>query len=701
MTTRIRDANEKLANIVTSLMAAVSVIAMIGLVFANAEGSDAARLSRIAVAIATIAAGVFAMFEARRGQLRRGVAIAMVAIFCAISAHAVLAGLGIHAYLLSAGALQIFACYVLIGERAGHVATAVGVSTLCVLLGLEAHGIAFGGKEWVISSRNVFVVHGLLYLVSAVMAWGYQRYFATLLAELEREQGQFRELFHAMPAGCMMSKDAIVLECNERYAEHCGYDHPRKLIGKRLVDLVQPQMLDLMKDRLLRTLDVKPGQSLPVTPFRLRDRNGNERIIEVRTHRVTMAAGEFFLTITLDVTEREAAIEELARQREHANAANRAKSSFLAVMSHEIRTPLNAIVGLTEVMCTDTLSEELRTRYLSMVADSSQTLLGLLNDVLDLSKIEAGKLELQVEPVNIEQLLGRIGNGYAALAAAKNVGFKVDIEPGVPKVIEIDPLRTRQVLGNLISNALKFTATGGIRVRIFQNERSKQLCIEVRDTGIGLRPEAAARLFGAFEQAATSAREFGGSGLGLSLSRELVELMGGSIEVSSEAGVGATFLVRLPLIVPDRQSPEALVAAADTLPAARQFPGCRVLVVEDNEVNGMVIQAMLSLRGIDVGLYVDAESALAASHNVRFDLALVDLQLPDIDGFECAKRLRAVATPDSGPILAYTASPIAGGDPRSVDAGFADILHKPVTQAALSVTLEKWLIPRSFSRETA
>lgn len=395
-----------------------------------------------------------------------------------------------------------------------------------------------------------------------------------------------------------------------------------------------------------------------------------------------------------DVTERRRVEAALAQAKDQAQAASRAKSAFLANISHEIRTPLNGLVGLARLLQRPDLGVDTRSHYLDQMLDSAESLSGLMSDILDISKIEAGRLTLETVPFALRDMLGTMRMGYLTLAQARGLSFSVAVDDAVPAWVVGDPVRTRQILGNYLSNALKFTERGsvGVRVRRLAGER---LRIEVTDTGPGIPHSMQDRLFQPFTQADESTtRRYGGTGLGLSICRELAALMGGTVGVESQPGEGATFWAELPL--PEAMMPD--VAAAEA-PAplqrgtlAQELQGRRILMVEDNPVNMMIAVAMLEQWGAEVSQAADGSQAVEAVHAAAsmgrpFDAVLMDVQMPVMSGHEATRELRQRFPAEQLPIIALTAAALVQERDEALDAGMNEFLTKPIDAQRLRQVL--------------
>ncbi len=393
-----------------------------------------------------------------------------------------------------------------------------------------------------------------------------------------------------------------------------------------------------------------------------------------------------------DITERKASELALIEAKLQAEAATRAKSRFLANMSHEIRTPMNGVLGMAQLMNETPLSDPQKD-YVGSILQSGRNLMAIINDVLDYSKIEAGALELQPQAVNLGVLLDEVTRIAAHAARRKGLTLEFDYPEALPRSVEADPVRLRQVLTNLVGNAVKFTDRGRVKVTVRRaGEGPFSICIE--DTGIGIHPEVLPRLFSSFSQAdASSTRRFGGTGLGLAISRRLVDLMRGEIHVTSEPGKGSAFTLELPLTVLGHQP----VAAPQALTPPR-FEGCRVLVAEDVVTNQQVAQVLLDRVGIEVTIVENGQAAVDAWDRGAFDLVLMDCQMPVLDGYEATRELRRREGEQGRPrtpIIAVTAHAMQDERKLSFEAGMDEHLAKPFWAEELHALLGRWLKPTS------
>jgi signal transduction histidine kinase/ActR/RegA family two-component response regulator len=373
-----------------------------------------------------------------------------------------------------------------------------------------------------------------------------------------------------------------------------------------------------------------------------------------------------------------------------AESANAAKSTFLATMSHEIRTPLNGVLGMAQAMAGDELSDRQRDR-LSVIHRSGEALLAILNDVLDLSKIEAGKLELEQLEFELAEVARGAYSAFTALANKKGLSFALDIEEARGRYIG-DPTRLRQILYNLISNALKFTEQGEIRVNARRD--GDILEVSVRDTGVGIPPESLSKLFAKFDQLDSSTtRRFGGTGLGLAICRELAQLMGGEISVISDLGLGSTFILRAPLSWVGEE--KAVCAPPETLSVQPEI-ALRVLAAEDNAVNQLVLKTLLHQMGVDPTVVENGKEAVTAWEEGDWDVILMDIQMPVMDGLTATAAIRNLEA-DTGrprtPIVALTANAMSHQVEQYIVAGMDGHVAKPIQAAELFAALTRAAVP--------
>ena len=439
------------------------------------------------------------------------------------------------------------------------------------------------------------------------------------------------------------------------------------------------------------------------TQFRLMQKNGPHRWVEGVSEAIRGPDGtvERVIGAVRDIDLEKRTELDLVKARDGAEAANRAKSTFLATMSHEIRTPLNGVLGMAQAMAADELSQAQRAR-LDVVRESGEGLLTILNDVLDLSKIEAGKLELEDADFSLGDVARSAYAAFTALASAKAVRFDLKIEAGAEGVYRGDATRVRQILYNLISNGLKFTQIGEVRVLVEADEAEVRLTIT--DSGMGIPANRLKDLFQKFEQADTSTtRRFGGTGLGLAICRELAELMGGSITAQSAEDQGSCFIVELPL---PRVSDACRAAAAEAPTPRAEAPAVplRVLAAEDNAVNQLVIRTLLEQAGIDPVVVGDGAEALEAWAREPWDLILMDVQMPVMDGPTTTQEIRRRELAEGRartPIIALTANAMAHQVADYRAAGMDAIVAKPINVTHLLEAMLEALALSAVEAEAA
>jgi len=389
--------------------------------------------------------------------------------------------------------------------------------------------------------------------------------------------------------------------------------------------------------------------------------------------------------------------EQLEETMQKALAASRAKSEFLANISHELRTPMNGVLGMIEILLEENPTPHQK-EHLETAQGCANTLLSLLNDILDLSKIEAGRMLLEKIPVEVRAVTGDCVRGVSAQARQKGIELRMEIAPDLPARLLGDPLRLRQILNNLLSNAVKFTDRGTVQVRVFLRKASVPgqaiVVYEVSDTGMGIPADKLATIFEEFTQVDGSiSRKFGGTGLGLAITHRLVELHNGRLTVQSELGVGSRFRVELPALecapVKSERPPIACVEGNSNLNAlaARRL---RVLLAEDNLVNQKVVTAVLRKRGYVVDVASNGKEALANLETSSYDLVLMDVQMPELDGIEAARAIRQNDRWSKLPIVAMTAHAMNGDRERCLEAGMNDYLSKPVSPSHLIETVENY-----------
>jgi len=451
-----------------------------------------------------------------------------------------------------------------------------------------------------------------------------------------------------------------------------------ELTGTAMLSLIHPDDVEPSRAQMGRA-----DHEGEVVGFvnRYRHKDGRYRHLEWRARRM----GEFVFGVARDVTDRLAVEAEMQAAREAAEAANRTKSDFLANMSHEIRTPLNGVIGVVDALGRTRLAPDQR-EMVELIRTAGVTLERLLSDILDMSKIEAGLLHMETRPFDLAAVLTAVSDTFRVRAEQKGVGFSLEIEPAAQGLFLGDGVRLGQVFANLLANAVKFTVLGAVRATISAEagDGRTAIVLEVADTGVGFDEAQGEALFQRFSQAdASITRRFGGSGLGLSICRSLVEMMGGRIEARSALGEGSLFRVVLSL---QRADPEALAAPAASTPFALEGP-LRVLLAEDHPVNQKVVQYILEPLGAQLTIVEDGRQALdAVAAGGGFDLVLMDMQMPVMDGLASTRALRAWEAETGAerlPVIMLSANALLQHRQEAQAAGADLHLAKPISAAGL------------------
>jgi signal transduction histidine kinase/DNA-binding response OmpR family regulator len=425
------------------------------------------------------------------------------------------------------------------------------------------------------------------------------------------------------------------------------------------------------------------NQRLEVEALR---RDGTQFPIEIAITPITCGQEPLFCAFIRDITARKTFEENLKHAKEQAETANRTKSEFLANMSHEIRTPLNGIIGFTELLIRDESGDEAERRdYIRTIRTSGKHLLELINDILDLSKIEAGQLQVETTSCSPHHLISEVVSVLRARAQEKGIDLEYRWDSEIPESIQSDPYRLRQLLMNLVGNAVKFTERGSVNIvsRIVPDGQRSTFQLEVRDTGIGIDPSQIDDIFKPFVQADNSVtRRFGGTGLGLTITKNICESLGGTLSVQSEVGVGSTFTVVLPagdltnVRLGERPPADGHGDIVDSREGSANLAGMRVLLADDGETNRKLLNLFLTRQGAEVATAENGELAVAATREHEFDVILMDMQMPVMDGYAATRKLRSLGF--TRPILALTAHAMLGDRRKCEEAGCSGYLTKPV-----------------------
>lgn len=549
-------------------------------------------------------------------------------------------------------------------------------------------------------------------------------------AELETANAFLNSVIHHIPYQVMVKNaDDLKLVRVNRALEQLTGRSQQELLGKTIHDFVSsPEEAEFFTAKDKEALAL--GREVDIPEETLHAYDGSVHVLHAKKIPILDDTGQrrYLLTIAEDVTERkrkEREIERLntalAQRSSEVEAANRAKSTFLATMSHEIRTPMNGMLGMLELLSLTELDAEQR-ETLGLVRESSRSLLRIIDDILDFSKIEAGKLEVRPEIVSIKRLVEEVQSIYLGNASSKGLIVRRMVDPRISPALRVDPVRLRQILNNFVSNAIKFTSEGWIDINVQwlgRAEGQEKLRFEVKDTGIGISPEDQQRLFQPFSQAVgdEARRRPGGTGLGLVISRQLAQMMGGSIRMESAPGMGTTITLDLtlpvaePLPGSDAGNGRALPTATSmrrVAPSTAQAEtdGTLVLLVDDHPVNRMLILRQVRTLGYAAETADDGVQALEKWKSGRFALVITDCHMPHMDGYELARSIRRLEESEGGrkrvPIIACTANALQGEAEACFAAGMDDFLVKPVELVQLIDKVDRWLpLPQAPSPSTA
>ena len=561
---------------------------------------------------------------------------------------------------------------------------------------------AYSGIRTLTWGMGVVMLLGLTLVYSAgYLMWRRDREQRELAALLARQaaEARFRVIFEQAPLGVVLldPRTRRITEANSRFAEIVGR-RAEALVGVDPIQLTHAEDVAESQRQLAR-LDA--GR---IAGYRLNKRylrpDGTPVWVSLAFAPVQVASEDAprYLGIVEDISARMEMEERLRQASAEAAAANAAKSEFLAHMSHEIRTPMNAVLGLAQVLEREPLAPNQRD-MVERIRSAGQSLLAILNDVLDLSKIEAGQLRIEPRPFDLRAVLANLESLMGQSAHAKGLALRVEAQALPPGLLLGDGLRIEQLLFNLVGNAIKFTERGEVALRVRTDplaDGGLRLRVEVRDTGIGISPEALARLFTPFTQAdAGIGRRFGGTGLGLSICKRLVELMGGTIGAQSQPGLGSLFWFELPL---EPAAGEAVAQAAPSAPAQHgpRLSGAHVLVVDDSAMNRDLVERALALEGATATLAADGQQALELlkSRPQAFDAVLMDVQMPVLDGLGATRRIREELGLVALPVIAFTAGVRDEQQAAARAAGADDVLPKPMDLEQMTQLLLRWIGPR-------
>ena len=516
---------------------------------------------------------------------------------------------------------------------------------------------------------------------------------------LAAQEEKFRSIFESFQdVYYRTDRDGRFTILSPSLREVLGYS-PLEALSYRIEDFYwQPEQHDALRHTLRTHGELRNFET------QLRHHDGHPVSVLINARRTRFGTEG----IARDITEIRRIQDDLRLAKEEAEAASAAKTQFLANMSHELRTPMNGIIGMIDLLSQTQLNSE-QADYVDTLGTSSEALMTILNDILDLSKIQAGKMRLNEAPLSLEPLLDRLRALFLYRANQKNLRFTCHLAPGTPSIVITDETRLLQILANLIANAIKFTAQGTVSVVVSSARADGDyhiLRFAVQDSGIGISATDAARLFTSFTQLDTTpSKAYGGTGLGLAISKELAELLGGTIGVVSDAGEGSIFwfTIRCRVQATALALPEA--DAPVTTPAVGALPGpaARVLLVDDNAINQKVAARLLAKLNCEVDIASDGYEAItrATAPGAAYQLILMDIQMPGLDGIAATRAIKSQLGPTSPPIVAMTAYSMPDDAARFVEAGLDDYLAKPVKHQQLAQTLTRWILPAAPAVEIA
>jgi two-component system sensor histidine kinase/response regulator len=540
-------------------------------------------------------------------------------------------------------------------------------------------------------------------LAAALVAATVMRRTARLAAATERERTKFMTLFDTNTDGIVILDRRGFTDCNPATLEMFHMTRVEEFLKLRPEDLgLEDQPCGTPANILAaRHIQEAVDKGHAFFHWTARRPDGGTFPAEIALHAMNLDGKPVIQAIMRDISARKEVESALEAARDAALMAAEMKSQFVANVSHEIRTPMNGILGMTQLLLKSPLNPR-QLDYAQSIATSAQALMGVINDLLDFSKIEAGRLTLESIEFDLAALLKEVTELYVPRADARNLALRLERNASLPAWVRGDPLRVRQVLLNLLDNAIKFTHEGEVRL-IAEPDADRQgwLRFAVRDSGIGMNEETQGRIFQAFSQADGSvSRKYGGTGLGLAICRQLAELMGGELSLESAPGQGSTFRLMLPL--PAAQAPGH--APAGARPDATRFPGVTVLVAEDNPVNQKLIRYMLEDLDVTVQLAGDGKAAYDMAAGPGVDLVLMDCQMPEWDGLTATRAIRAREAREGRPrlpVVALTANAMADFAATCRDAGMDDYLSKPLRQEELAEALSRQLPGRAVANRAA
>jgi PAS domain S-box-containing protein len=519
--------------------------------------------------------------------------------------------------------------------------------------------------------------------------------------DIEKEKNlseqKFKILFEQSSVAYLISKEDKFIECNQACLDLFGFENKEDFIDN-YVSNFSPQYqpngklsAELSKEKIL-VAHQKGKNKFDWIHVKA---DGTEFPVEVFLNSISLIDENVIFVVLTDLSKRKRFEQELIVAKEKAEQASRAKAQFLSTMSHEIRTPMNAVIGVTHLLSQDNPRED-QISNLNILKLSADNLMALINDILDFSKIEAGKAELEKIDFNFRNLIKNIAASFKLKSKEKGLDFTIEIDPRFPKYMLGDPTRISQIISNLADNAIKFTDRGYIKIRanyLYSKGENIRLQFEIIDTGIGIPKDKVHQIFDSFSQAdSNTTRLYGGTGLGLSITCKLAEMMNGKVTVESEMNSGTTFFVEIDLAVSTKANTKVNFTS-DYHTEDSSIKGLHVLIAEDNPVNEMIIKQFLTKWNVTYEVAKNGSIALEKVKGAKFDMILMDLQMPEMDGYHAAKNIRELGAEHfhNIPIIAITASAFNEIRTKVMEAGMNDFVTKPINPEELYVKLKKYV----------
>ncbi|RUT79169.1 PAS domain S-box protein [Ancylomarina longa] len=514
--------------------------------------------------------------------------------------------------------------------------------------------------------------------------------------EKNRTEEKYKLIFEKSSVVYLIIEGAKFLECNQACLDLFGVSKRENFVGKYVKNFSPEYQHDgnCSEDKAKEMIQIAKETGSNTFDWVHIKENGEEFPVEVSLNSIPMVEGNLLFVVLHDLSERKRVEHELIRARERAEEATRAKAQFLSTMSHEIRTPMNAVIGVTHLLADDNPRED-QLNNINILKLSADNLMSLINDILDFSKIEAGRISLEEIDFNFRNLVNNIAAGFESKSKEKGLDFIVNIDPKIPPYLMGDPTRISQVLNNLCSNALKFTERGFVKIKVSMQPSKGdlvQLQFDISDTGIGIPLEKQEAVFDSFSQAdSNTTRLYGGTGLGLTITQKLVKIMHGNISVYSEEDKGTTFCVSLSFPVSLKSKPKVNFTS-DHFTEINKIKGLHVLVAEDNPMNVLILKQFLKKWDITCEVAENGKLAYDKVQSGDFDMVLMDLQMPVMDGYNAARNIRSLGEDKFKvmPIIAVTASAFSEIRKKVVDAGMTDFVTKPINPEDLYVKLQKY-----------